>query len=87
MTLVGGPRNDGLADYIPGCLSYQNCAVPTTPPIPYTTSNAGGESSNGATVEQAEALLCQAGPGPRQGNPDNNEACWGKQNEFCVIST
>jgi hypothetical protein len=85
LDIIGGQHNDGLADYQPTCLSYDSCTVPATPPTyAYSPAIQAAESWNGATVEQAEKLLCQAAAGAVFSGNDNNEACWGEQNEFCI---
>jgi hypothetical protein len=56
LDIAGGPNGNGVLGYDPNCLTYNACGSSST----FGTYNQATETWTGATVEQAEALLCQA---------------------------
>ena len=83
LDIAGGPTGNGVLGYDPSCLSYNSCNPSST----HGTYDPTKETWTGATVEQAEALLCQAvAYAPYYGT--TNTVAWGESEELgCLYNT
>ena len=87
LDLAGGPNGGGIAGYDPTCLSYDKCPALQAPPVFTYNPTTAVEPWTGVTLDQAQALLCQAlqpaspfGPSSAQG-----WAGWGESDEVNVF--